>query len=123
MPGNTIAKAQRVTALVERFNEIAADFDKLLPKCYRYTGQPPVGDRRGDTWSNAVQYLITAGAALSELRDARPPPRGEAARSLRNGFRERSRVVSCRVLQSPLYRDCRTWKRDQIPDGTAVPGP
>ena len=85
MPSNPIAKAQRVTALVERFNEIAADFDKLLPKCYRYTRQPPVGDRRGDAWSNAEQYLITAGAALSELRNARPP----SARRGSSGVTER----------------------------------
>ncbi len=69
MPGNPIAKSQRITALAERFNQLASDFDELLPTIYRYSGQPPTGDHRAEARAAADQHMITTAAALCELRD------------------------------------------------------
>lgn len=90
MAGNPVAKAQRITALSERFDELVSDFGKLLPPCYRYKGQLPTGDARANAWSAADHNIITAMIDLHELCevlwehaklpivDETPGPRGSA---------------------------------------------
>ena len=68
MPGNPAAKLKRIDNLVEWFTEFAVDFDKLLPACYRYDGQPPGRDRRANAWAAADKAIITAADALGELQ-------------------------------------------------------
>ena len=69
MPGNPIAKSQRIAALSERFDQLVFDFGKLIPPCYRYKGQPSTGDARADAWAAADHNIITAMIDLHELCD------------------------------------------------------
>lgn len=70
MPGNPTAKLKRVADIVEWYKELSIDFDKALPPCYRYSGQPPGDDRRANAWAAADKYVVMAGAALTELEAA-----------------------------------------------------
>lgn len=67
MPGNPAAKLKRVADLVEWYKELSADFDKLLPPCYRFNGVASTDDQRRDAWANADKCIVMAGAALTEL--------------------------------------------------------
>ena len=84
MPGNPQAKLKRVANLCEWFSELATDFDRLLPACYRFNGEPSTGDQRADAWANADRCIITTASALNELEGVlrrqsmlRSKPRGE----------------------------------------------
>lgn len=84
MPGRPVTQLKRIANLVEWFSEIAADFDKILPPCYRFDGAAPTGDPRADAWANADRCIITTAAALSELESVlrtqamlRAKPRGK----------------------------------------------
>ena len=69
MAGNPVAKAQRITALSERYDQIVSDFHELLPPIYRYKGRGtlPTGDARADAWATADHEVIMAMIALHEL--------------------------------------------------------
>ena len=67
MPGNPEAKLKRIDNIVDWFADLASEFDKALPKIYRYDGQPPGRDRRANAWSNADKCIVMTGAALATL--------------------------------------------------------
>lgn len=70
MPGNPITKARRVDDLVSWFDEWFADFERVLPPCYRYTGQESSRDDRGDAWRQADKQTILLRDALQKLQTA-----------------------------------------------------
>ena len=53
MPGNPERKIRLVADLVAWHQELAADFDRLLPRIYRFNGVTDTRDRRRDAWANA----------------------------------------------------------------------
>ena len=86
MPGRPVTQLKRIANLVEWFSEIAADFDKILPPCYRFDGAVPTGDPRADAWAAADKAVITTAAALNKLESVlrtqamlRAKPRGKSA--------------------------------------------
>ena len=87
MPGKPYNKLRSVAYLRERFDELASDFDSLLPAQYRYNGQTPVDDARARAWGEVDKGMITTAAALVELEAElrkqlmiRSQPRGKDAK-------------------------------------------
>ncbi len=84
VPGRPLRQLKCIANLREWFTELAADFDRALPICYRYTGEPPTGDKRADAWAAADRCIVTTAAALSDLESVlrtqtmlRAKPRGK----------------------------------------------
>ena len=65
MPGNPIAKSNKIDALCERFADLATEFDELLPECYRYNGEQPGKDQRANAWALVDQRMILTAEALT----------------------------------------------------------
>lgn len=87
MPGKPFQKLRNVAYIRERFDELARDFDALLPAQYRYAGQTPVDDARARAWGEVDRGMITTAASLGELEDElrkqlmiRSKPRGKDAK-------------------------------------------
>ena len=87
MPGKPYNKLRSIAYLRERFDELARDFDELLPTQYRYSGQTPVDDARARAWGEVDKGMVTTGASLRELEAElrkqmmiRSKPRGKDAK-------------------------------------------
>lgn len=68
MPGNPVAKSNKVDELCREFASFATRFDQLLPSIYRFDGKPPGRDRRANAWAKCDQHVVILADALRELK-------------------------------------------------------